>query len=484
MKFAKLFEQTLREESIPEEWIQSSIKYKQLKKCINKVVDELNDLGLEKSVLSTLIQQKMGDDGVPKIEELDDGVPRATAAKPSAKYLLDKDLKNLRPVLTIDVSALSQTQENGKIEGTGDSQYVQEALQRLVEQRELSLSPCTSTSDSDNERLIDGITTVTLSENPSPLMYKETSPEPVPSDGFSSDTTLVFRLKSDGEFFHMLSTELQDLDTLKIRQESQMFSTVQQVGDVINKYSAPSTRRSDMYAWRNIFCAYIESEVFFRNNISGTSDKDVQKSKENFQKFLGILEKGKYYDLFKNKQSTKALNEFIGLNYLLLKLLQFQHINRMAITKILKKFDKQTSLTAKTQFPELISTDPFIKESFAKTMCAIISNKLLTIVPQLDDYECPICTSIAFKPIKLSCGHLFCIRCLVKLQRANKESCPLCRERNVLDADSANMDADALKYMQLYFPKEVKAKQKETESEIAREQFVAVYGEPKKCLVQ
>jgi hypothetical protein len=45
--------------------------------------------------------------------------------------------------------------------------------------------------------------------------------------------------------------------------------------------------------------------------------------------------------------------------------------------------------------------------------------------------------SIAFKPIRLSCGHLFCVRCLVKMQQRRKEMCPLCRAPSVLLADKS-----------------------------------------------
>lgn len=60
-----------------------------------------------------------------------------------------------------------------------------------------------------------------------------------------------------------------------------------------------------------------------------------------------------------------------------------------------------------------------------------------SILPSLDDYACLICTSIAFKPIRLNCQHLFCVRCLVKMQRAGKAECPLCRSRVVLLADKS-----------------------------------------------
>jgi hypothetical protein len=60
---------------------------------------------------------------------------------------------------------------------------------------------------------------------------------------------------------------------------------------------------------------------------------------------------------------------------------------------------------------------------------------LLPIIPHIDDYACVICTSIAFKPIRLHCGHLFCVRCLVKMQKRGKGNCPMCRAPTVLSAD-------------------------------------------------
>ncbi|KAF9056949.1 hypothetical protein BDP27DRAFT_1344261, partial [Rhodocollybia butyracea] len=49
---------------------------------------------------------------------------------------------------------------------------------------------------------------------------------------------------------------------------------------------------------------------------------------------------------------------------------------------------------------------------------------LLPIIPQLDDYSCVIRTNIAFKPIRLGCGHLFCVR-------RSTGDCPMCRAQTV-----------------------------------------------------
>ena len=48
MKFAKLFQQVLTDEGIPEEWKERAIQYKKLKKRINKVVEEFEKIGISK----------------------------------------------------------------------------------------------------------------------------------------------------------------------------------------------------------------------------------------------------------------------------------------------------------------------------------------------------------------------------------------------------------------------------------------------------
>lgn len=63
-----------------------------------------------------------------------------------------------------------------------------------------------------------------------------------------------------------------------------------------------------------------------------------------------------------------------------------------------------------------------------------MSTELVSVVPQLSDYLCPICFSIAYRPIRLSCQHIFCIRCVVKLQRRHEAHCPLCRSETIATA--------------------------------------------------
>ena len=42
--------------------------------------------------------------------------------------------------------------------------------------------------------------------------------------------------------------------------------------------------------------------------------------------------------------------------------------------------------------------------------------------------------SICWLPVRLDCDHMFCIRCMIKMQNRNRELCPLCRAKTVLSA--------------------------------------------------
>lgn len=53
---------------------------------------------------------------------------------------------------------------------------------------------------------------------------------------------------------------------------------------------------------------------------------------------------------------------------------------------------------------------PMTASSLTRLLVQAVGETLLPIVPAVDDYACLICTSIAFKPIRLACGHLFCVR--------------------------------------------------------------------------
>lgn len=102
------------------------------------------------------------------------------------------------------------------------------------------------------------------------------------------------------------------------------------------------------------------------------------------------------------------------------------------------EFDKRTNLGAATTFPKLILSDAIMSRSMAKAVCQQVSQDLIRIVPQVEDFACPICSDIVWRPIRMDCKHLLCIRCTIVLQRQRKPLCPMCRGDVIMKANTGN----------------------------------------------
>ena len=114
---------------------------------------------------------------------------------------------------------------------------------------------------------------------------------------------------------------------------------------------------------------------------------------------------------------------------------QLNYASSEATRKILKKHAKRTALPLPPSLPrEIVSAVgvvdvempaappstgqtsqaltllPHHSRSLPQLLVQAIGETILPIIPHVDDYSCAICTSIAFKPIRLLCGHLFCVR--------------------------------------------------------------------------
>lgn len=148
-----------------------------------------------------------------------------------------------------------------------------------------------------------------------------------------------------------------------------------------------------------------------------------------------------------------------------------------------------TALVSSAAHPSLAALLPsattgILSESLPHILLSLVTTTLLPILPSVDDHSCAICTSVAWRPVRLDCSHLFCLRCLVKLQRQGKDDCPLCRAPGaVKTADKRNMDEEADKYLQTWFPKEVKEKNKENEKDRRAEELEAMGLREEKCVI-
>lgn len=458
MKFAKVLQQTLVEDDIPEEWVEAAIKYKVLKKCIARVVRELEFLGLPKADLKLLLQDE------DKMVEVDQS--ETTPNNPIvAQYTLRKRNNKIVPFLKIILN------------DTDTKQYTEDHVQEVAAEIRGKLKSVLSTDDDDHH-----VIEIKEEENQLVLLpttsHRETEVEDIVK--VENKNEIIIMLNSDSKFFKMLNSELESLDHIRDYEETQLVAEIEHLTDQI---TLVTKRRLDLYNWRELFRIYLDSEVFFRYNETKFAllQRTAGQVKANLSDFESRIEKAKVMDRFKRKLLEAAYRDFMAVNERLLKIIQFQTINTTALRKILKKFDKRTSLNISDKFPQLISEDHiFINgSSVAQSICYVMQNKLLTVVPQLENYTCPICLSVAFKPIRLACSHIFCVRCLVKLKQRGKTNCPMCRYENAIElADSSNLDLAAMELIKKNFPLEVKEKLKE----IDKERYEELVGK-KNCVI-
>lgn len=448
MKFAKVLEQTLQEEDLPAEWVEAAIQYKVLKKYISKIVKELAFLGLSLADLKLLLQDETRDKTVEMYHN------EATPDNPIvAHYTLKKTKNNVLPYLKIVLN------ENAGEHYSKDhihilADQIREKLQTLVhsddEERHII-----EVKEDDDQHLVLSPTTTHRADDSEEIVRVE------------NDNEIVVMLNSDHAFFKMLNSELENLDSIRKKEEEFLISQIDKLSDNVLSLTK---KRSDLYVWREFFRIYLDSEVFFRYNETSQLllERTGDQVKKNLAEFTSRVEKVQIIERLNRKTGVAACEQFMAMNMRLLKILQFQAINATALKKILKKFDKQTSLNVSSRVPDLMLKDHiFIHgSSLTQNICFMIQNKLLKLIPQIEDYTCPICMSVAFKPIRLECSHIFCVRCMVKMKQRGKTDCPLCRHHKAIEmADSSNLDVEAMELIKKNFPIEVKEKLKEVDKE-------------------
>ena len=158
-----------------------------------------------------------------------------------------------------------------------------------------------------------------------------------------------------------------------------------------------------------------------------------------------------------------------------------------------------SNLRARSAFPEFMSSDPFFADSLSRAICFVISENLLTIIPDIDDYTCPVCASITYKPGRNPLCYSVLIsssavgmrsRLLHSLSsyaskatkiKLSHLSCKCGSQggfryliQRVLSHRAENIDESLLNFLKMYFPRETKAKQLENEKAAGMDQLTAV----------
>ncbi|KAJ7198829.1 hypothetical protein GGX14DRAFT_665350 [Mycena pura] len=486
MHFSKTYEQLLSD--LPPEVNQNAVQYRQLKKLINQVVAELASLGLAPSVLHQLFQAADAD-----TDAASTGKGKGISAR--VAYELTSHSGLLQPRLHFYVDRV--------VDGS-DSKFA-------------DTDGVSADSDSDSADL-DSDSADPDSASQVPVLWAlQRRAETAASHAYRADPAspveMVIPLESDSAFFQLLSATLQALSEHLVSIRAQFVLTLAELTRAVSQSARPVSsssgrgflvysplrsdaggvrvdavsRKSDLYAWREIIQLYVQAEVFESVSERNRGERSVDDAEFRLKQFVervgahGLGDKRK----LKLSQSRQALESFLELNLFILNVKKFEVANAEATRKILKKHTKRTALPATNaqnthSLARLLPKDM----SLPRVLVQELGTTLLPVIPSLEDYSCVICTSIAFKPVRLSCGHLFCVRCLVKLQKRGTTDCPMCRSPCLLLADRSNVDWALLNFMRDWFPKEASVKLKQNEHEAAQEQLKELGIDPdEKCIV-
>ncbi|KAI0746403.1 SPX domain-containing protein [Daedaleopsis nitida] len=512
MHFSKTYAQLLL--TLPPELRESAIQYRQLKKIINQIVAELTSLGLSPDVLQGVVQPPPAGKGKQR-----DDSPNKSPAPDSSHPLVG-------PRVIYELAHVSD--------------HFEPRLRLYFDEDALPSQPSTSTA------LPPSHLTISLPIPQSVFQLASSSSAPPNGDGqaplsvngpdlaiqgpSSSSHELIIPLASDIVFFRTLSEALESLSANLVTKRAEFESTLQELSQVISTASRPSSststfhpyspfstdpatisvsssplvlahHKSDLDNWRQIFQSYVEADIFQGHTEKFRGERDVEDAEARLAAFSANLQERLASGALKLKlkQSRVALKTFVELNTFVLDLRKFQHVTSEATRKILKKHAKRTALPLS---PDLAS--PFTvtadrqdravvlarsttrsNESFPLSLLLVqaLTETLLPIIPHVDDYSCVICTNLAFKPIRLRCSHLFCVRCLVKLQKRGEEHCPMCRAPTVLSADRSNVDWALLNFMKDWFPVEARKKLQQNEREAAEEEMKELGLEYRGCIL-
>lgn len=149
--------------------------------------------------------------------------------------------------------------------------------------------------------------------------------------------TIEVPLTFDGEFFDLLQNDVVNLDALQDQEQNKMLNEVEELGKEVAVVAKPSRfSKNDLARWREIFELYLDAEIFFATHEQDHGARSSSRALKQLQLFQGEIEKRKLNQKFKLRESQVAFDRFLQLNASLLKNLQFQELNRLAVSKILK----------------------------------------------------------------------------------------------------------------------------------------------------
>lgn len=478
MKFGQEYAAALAREDFPQHWLDSAIEYKQLKKCIKKVQRELDSIGLDAPTIDKLAQwlrvpeehQTDGEkskDGATELHTIPDEFT------PQLRVLVDS-----RTGTPLDATLAPETRAN--LEKLARSEL-------LIAGRRAELG-----------HTLDRVTA--LQNEGEGDSASEESDRETPTETKWIQIPLV----SAKNFFDTLEPKLNELEALNEAEEKKLEMDILDLGDMVEDVTEPvregfEAKRKisyrDLYFWREMFRLYLEKPIFYSETERNRGALSFDEAKRNLQAYDEQLRSTGLLAKMKTPLAKRAAQRFLDLNVDILKIMHFQEMNGRAMRKILKKFDKRTHLEGqlfmdalRKKHPALLTSGTNISSGFANAIArdlqAELATKVLAIVPQLEDWTCPVCLGMAWRPVSLGCCRsVFCIRCIIQLQDQKMMRCPCCNTETVMAADGRNLDFETMDFLEKYFPLEVKKRQKENERALLERNYGEEFVRPPQCTV-
>jgi len=324
MKFGHLFKQTLRDEGFPPEWVDSAISYSQLKKCIKRLTDELQQVGLDPTTLSKLLKH---------VEDYNASTQQDDDQERPFEYILDPESSKkdaspspraFHPKLVFYVNETSGEVLSAKLDDE-----TKRKLQMLA----------VETGMSDMQVLDDSRPSLKSDTNPSALTRQDsTGKGSSPTRSRPGYRTVLVPITSDTEFFTRLTSEVSGLEKLQEREQKRMNVQIEALGKQVAKLTDPDRRanRKMLTAWRQIFQVYVEEGIFFGTTELDHKSHDSEKAMARLASFSNKIAKAGLVERLKKKDNLQALNSFMHINREILQGLRFGEINHNAMVKILK----------------------------------------------------------------------------------------------------------------------------------------------------
>ncbi|KAF7368930.1 hypothetical protein MVEN_00219200 [Mycena venus] len=325
MHFSKTFSQLLQE--LPPDLRDNAVDYRQLKRLINQLVKELASLGLGPEVLQDLLQ---------------------ASAKGKSK----------------------ESATRVEYEFNSASGHIEPRLRLWVDPPNAPSPPAPS-------RIHEVEDDETESEISSPSASQSCRHRPILRPkwsrirGGNSKVEIVIPLQSDSAFFQLLVTALQGLSEHLLAIHAQFVETLAELTRMVSDSARPvssttsafkahsplksdaggvrvdaSSRKSDLYSWREIFQLYVEAEVFESVSERNRGERTIEEAETRLKQFAERVTTRGLGDGRKLRlpQSRKALESFLELNLFILNVKKFELANAEATRKILKKHTKRTAL--------------------------------------------------------------------------------------------------------------------------------------------